>query len=152
MRKDGYLRMTRQYRDYYQRLYDLDVGLWRQLSGEEPADAAIREFLSTQQQKWFPDENYWLGVRRQNLDRALINSLISLICSSHERGVSRKIILRSILILMRTVLVNRLQEAVAQFSPDIIISTQMYPANLLAHAKKKNNFRNIPTLGIITDL
>jgi processive 1,2-diacylglycerol beta-glucosyltransferase len=91
-------------------------------------------------------------IRRQNLDRALINSLISLICSSHERGVSRKIILRSILILMRTVLVNRLQEAVAQFSPDIIISTQMYPANLLAHAKKKNNSRNIPTLGIITDL
>ncbi|HEX5056337.1 MAG TPA: glycosyltransferase [Gammaproteobacteria bacterium] len=149
--KDGYLRMARQYRDYYQKLYNLDVGLWRQLSGEEPADTAIREFLSTQQQKWFPDESHWLGVRRQNLDRALINSLISLICSSHERGVSRKIILRSILILMRTVLVNRLQERISQFMPDIIVATQMYPAGLLAQVKKKNNFRNIPTLGIITD-
>jgi processive 1,2-diacylglycerol beta-glucosyltransferase len=149
--KDGYLRMTRQYRDYYQRLYDLDEGLWRQLSGEEPADAVIREFLSTQQRKSFPEENSWLSVRRQNLDSALINSLISLICSSQERGVSRKIILRSILILMRTVLLNRLQERIAQFSPDTIIATQMYPAALLAHLKKKNNFRNIPTLGIVTD-
>lgn len=143
--KDGYLRMTLQYRDYYQRLYDLDEGLWRQLSGEEPADVPIREFLSTQQQKWFPEP----AMRRQNLDRALINSLISLICQ--ERGVSRKIILRSILILMRTVLLNRLQEEISRFSPDIIIATQMYPAALLAHLKKKNNFRNIPTLGIITD-
>jgi processive 1,2-diacylglycerol beta-glucosyltransferase len=149
--KDGYLCMARQYRDYYQRLYDLDMGLWRQLSGEEPADAAIREFLSTQQQKWFPEESHWLGVRRQNLDRALINSLISLICSSHERGMSRKIILRSILILMRTVLLNRLQERISQFSPDIIVATQMYPAALLANLKKKNTFRDIPTLGIITD-
>jgi processive 1,2-diacylglycerol beta-glucosyltransferase len=146
--KDGYLRMTRQYRDYYQRLYDLDEGLWRQLSGEEPADAAIREFLSSQQQKWFPEP----GQRRHNLDRALINTLISLICASHERAMSRKIILRSILILMRTVLLNRLQEGISQFSPDIIIATQMYPAALLAHLKKKNTFRNIPTLGIITDL
>lgn len=145
--KDGYLRMTRQYRDYYQRLYDLDEGLWRQLSGEEPADTAIREFLSSQQQKWFPET----GMRRQNLDRALINSLISLICSSPERAMSRKIILRSILILMRTVLLNRLQDGISQFSPDIIIATQMYPAALLAHLKKKNTFRNIPTLGIITD-
>jgi processive 1,2-diacylglycerol beta-glucosyltransferase len=149
--KDGYLRMARQYRDHYQRLYNLDVGLWRQLSGEEPADAAIREFLSTQQEKWFPGENHWLGVRRQNLDRALINSLISLICSPQERAVSRKIILRSILMLMRSVLVNRLQQGIAQFSPDIIIATQMYPAVLLAQMKKKNNFRNIPSLGIITD-
>ncbi|HEY3487593.1 MAG TPA: glycosyltransferase, partial [Gammaproteobacteria bacterium] len=140
----------RQYRSYYQRLYDLDEGLWRQLSGEEPADTAIKEFLSTQQEKWFPEEKNWFGMRSQNLDRALINSLISLICSPQER-VSRKIILRSILILMRTVLINRLKEKITQFSPDAIIATQMYPAALLAHLKKKNNFCAIPTFGIVTD-
>jgi processive 1,2-diacylglycerol beta-glucosyltransferase len=148
--KDGYLRMATEHPDYYQKLYDLDVGLWQQLSGEAPADPAIKAFLSDQRQRWFPERSSWFNSRGQNLDQALLNSFISLICSNQERRLHR-VILRSILLLMREVLVNRLREHIVRYEPDVAVATQMYPAALLSHLKKKQNFRHIPSVGVITD-
>jgi processive 1,2-diacylglycerol beta-glucosyltransferase len=154
--KDGYLRMATEHPDYYQKLYDLDVGLWRQLSGETPADAAIKAFLFTQRQRWFPERIHrfanrgWFNNRGQNLDRALLTTFISLIYASQERRLHR-VILRSILLLMREVLVSRLRDHVVRYSPDVVVATQMYPAALLAHLKKKPQFKQIPSVGVITD-
>ncbi|MCW8196656.1 glycosyltransferase [Proteobacteria bacterium 005FR1] len=148
--KDGYLRMATEYPDYYQKLYDLDVGLWRQLSGEAPADPAIKAFLSDQRQRWFPGRNNWFNSRGQNLDQGLLNTFISLICSNQERRLHR-VILRSILLLMREVLVSRLREHIVRYDPDVVVATQMYPAALLSNLKKKQNFRHIPSVGVITD-
>lgn len=148
--KDGYLRMATEHPDYYQKLYDLDVGLWRQLSGEAPADPSIKAFLSDQRQRWFPERSTWFNSRGQNLDQALLNTFISLICSNQERRLHR-VILRSILLLMREALVSRLREHIVRYEPDVVIATQMYPAALLSHLKKKQNFRHIPSVGVITD-
>lgn len=148
--KDGYLRMATEHPDYYQKLYDLDVGLWRQLSGEAPADTAIKNFLSDQRQRWFPEHSNWFNHRGQNLDRALLNTFITLICSNQERRLHR-VILRSVLLLMREVLVSRLREHIVRCNPDVVIATQMYPAALLANLKKKQNFKHIPSVGVITD-
>lgn len=148
--KDGYLRMATEYPDYYQKLYDLDVGLWRQLSGEAPADQAIKNFLADQRQRWFPNHSKWFNNRGQNLDRALLNTFISLLCAQQERRLHR-VILRSVLLLMREVLVSRLREKIIRYNPDVVIATQMYPAALLANLKKKQNFRYVPSIGVITD-
>lgn len=148
--KDGYLRMAIEHPDYYQKLYDLDVGLWRQLSGEAPADVAIRDFLADQRSRWFPERASWFNNRGQNLDRALLNTFITLICSPQERRLHR-VILRSILLLMREVLVSRLRDHIVRYDPDVVVATQMYPAALLAHLKKKQHFKHIPSVGVITD-
>lgn len=148
--KDGYLRMATEYPDYYQKLYDLDVGLWRQLSGEAPADGAIKAFLSDQRQRWFPDSDRWFNNRGHNLERALLNTFITLVSSTQERRLHR-VMLRSILLLVREVLVSRLRERILRCSPDVVVATQMYPAALLANLKKKQNFKHIPSVGVITD-
>src|SRR5690606_17173509 len=148
--KDGYLRMATEYPDYYQKLYDLDVGLWRQLSGEAPADAAIKAFLSDQQQRWFPERSSWFNNRSPHLDRALLNSFISLLCSPQERRL-HKVIWRSLLLPMREVLVGRLRDRILRSNPDVVVATQMYPAALLSNLKKKQNFSHIPSMGVITD-
>lgn len=148
--KDGYLRMATEHPDYYQKLYDLDVGLWRQLSGEAPADGAIKAFLADQRQRWFPESEGWFNNRGHNLDRALLNTFISLISSTQERRL-RRVMLRSILLLMREVLVSRLRERILRCNPDVVVATQMYPAALLANLKKKQDFKYIPSVGVITD-
>lgn len=145
--KDGYLRMATEYPDYYQKLYDLDVQLWRQLSGEAPADAAIKAFLVDQRQRWFPERSSWRG---QNLDRTLVNTFISLI-SSPQEGLLQRVILRSLLLLMREILVSRLREHISRWKPEVVVATQMYPAALMANLKRKQGFRHIPSVGVITD-
>lgn len=145
--KDGYLRMAIEYPDFYQKLYDLDVHVWRQLSGEEPADAEIKAFLVDQRQRWFPERSSWRG---QNLDRTLINTFITLI-STPQEGLLQRVILRSLLLLMREILVSRLRDRISRYKPEVVVATQMYPAALMANLKKKQAFRHIPSVGVITD-
>lgn len=144
--KDGYLRMAMEYPDYYQKLYDLDVHVWRQLSGEEPADPEIKAFLVDQRERWFPERSSWRG---QNLDRTLINTFITLI--SAEEGLLQRVALRSLLLLMREILGSRLRDRISRYKPDVVVATQMYPAALMANLKKKQAFRHIPSVGVITD-
>lgn len=148
--KDGYLRMTREQPDLYQKLYDLDVGFWRQLSGEERPDPTFVDFLTEQQRRWFPRELNWLPGPGRDLDQALLNSFIRLTRANYTNP-SRKIVLRSLLLLMRIVLLNRMKERIQRFAPDLIVATQMYPAALLAHLKLRGNFLHIPSVGIVTD-
>lgn len=148
--KGGYLRMTQDHPDYYQKLYDLDKGFWQQLSGEAPLDDGIKQFLADQQSHWFPRQTRWLPIGQHNLDTALVNSYVHLLVSQHEKN-SYSIILRSLLLLMRTVMLRRMKEKVESVAPDIIVATQMYPAALFSRLKLKQPFSNIPSLGILTD-
>lgn len=147
--KDGYLRMTQNQPDYYQKLYDLDKGVWEQLSGEAPLDEAMKQFLAEQQLQWFPSHTRWLPIGQHNLDIALVNCYIYLLVNQDERNYS--LILRSLLLLIRTVLLRRMKERVESIAPDVIVATQMYPAALFSRLKQKQQFCNIPSLGILTD-
>jgi UDP-N-acetylglucosamine:LPS N-acetylglucosamine transferase len=148
--KDGYLRMTQEYPDYYQKLYDLDKNVWQQLSGEVPLDDEIKQFLSDQQSAWFSHQPRWLPLGPHDLDSALVNGFIRRLVNQDEKR-SYSIVLRSLLLLMQGVLLHRLKQQVAARSPDVVVATQMYPAALFSHLKQKPPFRNIPALGILTD-
>lgn len=148
--KSSYLRMTQEYPDYYQKLYDLDKNVWQQLSGEAPLDAGVKQFLSDQQLHWFPRQSRWLPLGQHRLDTALLNSYIHLLVSQEERS-SYSIILRSLLLLIQTVLLRRMKERVEAIAPDVVVATQMYPAALFSRLKQKQQFRNIPSLGVMTD-
>ena len=148
--KDGYLRLTQNHPAWYQRLYDLDRGLLHQLSGRDPVDPGMRDFLDTQLRRWFPGEPPRLPLNRSQFDQALIRSLISLLCQKRP-PLSQKIILRSLLVLMRATLVNRMQERVEAFDPHLVVATQMYPAALWSSLREKDCFNAVPTVGVVTD-
>lgn len=148
--KDGYLRMTQEYPDYYQKLYDLDKNVWQQLSGEVPLDEKIKQFLSNQQSAWFSRQPRWQPLGPHNLDSTLVNSFIRRLVNQDEKR-SYSIILRSLLLLMQGVLLHRLKQQVAFRSPDVVVATQMYPAALFSRLKQKPPFHNIPVLGVLTD-
>src|SRR5690554_2821962 len=82
--QDGYLRMTDEYPELYQKLYDMDKGFYRQLAGKNPADRALIDFLSEQQMRWYPEVKehslFSFSAPYKNLDSALINTLINGIC------------------------------------------------------------------------
>lgn len=148
--KGGYLRMTQDYPDYYQKLYDLDKEFWQQLSGEAPLDDGIKAFLAEQQAHWFPRQAGWLPIGQHNLDTALANSYVRLLVNKDKKS-NHPIVLRSLLLLMRTVMLRRMKEQIEAAAPDVIVATQMYPAALFSQLKLKPPFDNIPTLGILTD-
>lgn len=148
---DGYLRMTSEAPALYQRLYDLDKNLYRQLSGEIPADRAITEFLTTQQQRWFPEfaARDWLAHPRRHFDRALINTLVNGVRQSHENPPNRHL-MRGLLLLIYRVLARRLRDAVIEHDADVLVATQMYPNALLRPARASGQITQ-PLIGVITD-
>lgn len=148
--KGSYLRMTQNHPDYYQKLYDLDNSVWRQLSGEAPLDAGIKQFLADQQAHWFPNQRRWLPTNRQDFDIALINGYVHLLITQAEK-TRYSLVLRSLLLLIGTVLLHRIKERVEAIAPDIVVATQMYPAALFSRLKQKPPFSEIPALGIVTD-
>lgn len=148
---DGYLRMTREQPALYQRLYDLDRNLYRQLSGEIRADGAIADFLTAQQQRWFPEyaNREWLLPPRGNFDRALINTLVNGVRQSHTSPPNRYL-MRGLLLLIYRVLARRLRDAVLERDPDVLVATQMYPNALLSPARVSGQLR-LPLIGVISD-
>jgi processive 1,2-diacylglycerol beta-glucosyltransferase len=148
---DGYLRMTDEQPELYQRLYDLDRDLYRQLSGAIPADRAIAEFLTAQQQRWFPEfaAREWLAHPRRNFDRALINTLVNGVRQSHSTPLNR-VLMQGLMLLIYRVLARRLREAVRQYAPDVLVATQMYPNALLTPTRLAGQLPQ-PLIGVITD-
>ena len=148
--KGGYLCLTQDHPDYYQKLYDLDKNFWQQLSGEAPLEEGMKQFLAEQQLQRFPSQNRWLPIGQQNFDSALLNSYVHLLVNQDERH-HYSIILRSLLLLIRTVLLRRMKEHLETIAPDVVVATQMYPAALFSRLKQKSQFSAIPSLGILTD-
>jgi processive 1,2-diacylglycerol beta-glucosyltransferase len=148
---DGYLRMTEEQPELYQRLYDLDRDLYRQLSGSLPADQVIAEFLAAQQQRWFPGfaVRDWLAQPRRNFDRALLNTLVNGVRQSHKTHWDR-ILMHGLVFLIYRVLARRLREAVRQRRPDVLVATQMYPNALLSPARLAGHLPQ-PLIGVMTD-
>ncbi|MCK9469190.1 MAG: hypothetical protein M0Q49_07210 [Porticoccaceae bacterium] len=148
---DGYLRMTREQPALYQRLYDLDHNLYRQLCGEIPADRAIADFLTDQQRQWFPEfaTREWYSRPRVNFDQALLNTLVNGVRRSYTMPPNRYL-MRGLLLLIYRVLARRLRDAVSERQADILVATQMYPNALLSPARKTGQLCQ-PLIGVITD-
>lgn len=148
---NGYLRMIAERPALYQRLYDMDRGLYRQLSGELPADADIAEFLAEEQRRSFPElaGRSRLVAAHRNLDTALLNTLVNGVRES-RRSPRNHLVMKGLLRLIYRMLARRLEEAVRSRGPDVLIATQMYPAALLRHAIESGDLRQ-SLIGVITD-
>lgn len=151
--QDGYLRMTAEHPDLYQKLYNLDSNLYRQLAGKIPADQTLVDFLTEQQQRSYPEEFerslFFLPVYYKNLDGALLNTFINGIRNRHKTPAGR-LLLQGLLALIFRILSARLKKFVSDYNPDCIVATQMYPNALLARAIKKGTITK-PVIGVLTD-
>lgn len=151
--QDGYLRMTAEQPELYQKLYDMDKNFYRQLAGKIPADQNLIDFLREQQLRSFPDvverSRFSLPAHYKSLDSALINTLINSIgnCSKIPAG---RLLTQGLLALIYNILATRLRKFVNEYQPDVLIATQMYPNALLSHSIQKGLIKQ-PVIGVLTD-
>lgn len=151
--QDGYLRMTAEHPDLYQKLYNLDNNVYRQLAGKIPADPRLVDFLTDQQQRSYPEEfersAFFLPVYYKNLDGALLNTFINGIRNRNKTPAGR-LLLQGLLALIFRILSARVKKFVSDYNPDCIVATQMYPNALLARYIKKGSITK-PVIGVLTD-
>ena len=151
--KDGYLRMTAEHPELYQKLYDMDKDLYRQLAGKTPPDKELVDFLTEQQHRWYPDVNehslFSFSNSYKNLDSALINTLINGICY-RPRFPAGRLVLQGLLGLVYSILASRLKNYVTSYAPDLLVATQMYPNALLSRSIQKGVVTQ-PIIGVPTD-
>jgi UDP-N-acetylglucosamine:LPS N-acetylglucosamine transferase len=151
--QDGYLRMTSEQPDLYQKLYDLDKNLYRQLAGNIPADKNLIDFLAEQQRRYFPEvferSRFSLPVFYKSLDSALFNTLINGICNRNKMSAGH-LLMQGLLRLIYSIMSSRLKKYVHVYAPDCLIATQMYPNALLARSIEKGAITQ-PVIGVLTD-
>lgn len=151
--QDGYLRMTAEHPELYQKLYDMDKDFYRQLGGKIPADARLVDFLAEQQTRWYPEvaerSLFSFSTPYNNLDSALLNTLINGICNRTKIPAGR-LLLQGLLGLIYSILATRLKNYVNSYAPDLLIATQMYPNALLSRAIQKGTITQ-PIIGVLTD-
>lgn len=151
--QDGYLRMTAEHPELYQKLYNLDNNLYRQLAGKTPADQVLIDFLTEQQRRSYPEEFersiFSLPAAYKNLDGALLNTLINGICNRNKTPAGR-LLLHGLLGLIFRILSSRVKKFVTDYAPDCIVATQMYPNALLSRYIQKGVITQ-PIIGVLTD-
>ncbi len=151
--QDGYLRMTAEHPELYQKLYNLDNNLYRQLAGKIPADQTLVDFLTEQQRRSYPEEfersAFSLPVYYKNLDGALLNTFINGVCNRNKTPAGR-LLLQGLLALIFRILSARVKKFVNDYNPDCIVATQMYPNALLSRYVKKGIVTK-PIIGVLTD-
>jgi len=151
--QEGYLRMTAEQPDLYQKLYDLDKNFYRQLAGKIPADENLVDFLEEQQHRSFPEvvehSRFSLPVFHKNFDSALFNTLINSICNRNKIPAGR-LLTQGLLGLIYNIMSWRLKKFIVEYEPDCLIATQMYPNALLSRSIEKGLITQ-PVIGVLTD-
>ncbi|MCE3252236.1 MAG: hypothetical protein K0Q67_1246 [Cellvibrio sp.] len=151
--KNGYLHMTAEQPDLYQKLYDLDKNFYRQLAGKIPADQRLVDFLEAQQKRFFPEvverSQFSLPDYYKSLDSALFNTLVNSICNRNRIPAGR-LLVQGLLGLIYSIMSSRLKKFVTDYSPDFLIATQMYPNALLSRSIQKGVITQ-PVIGVLTD-
>lgn len=151
--QDGYLRMTAEQPDLYQKLYDMDKDFYRQLAGKIPADQRLIDFLDEQQSRSFPEicerSRFSLPIYYKSLDSALFNTLINGVCNRNRIPVGR-LLTQGLLALIFSILSSRLKKYVNEYAPDFLVATQMYPNALLSRSIQKGVITQ-PVIGVLTD-
>jgi len=151
--QDGYLRMTSEQPELYQKLYDMDKNIYSQLAGKIPADKNLIDFLEEQQRRYFPEvlgkSLIPLPALYKSFDSTLLNTLINCICNRDKIPAGR-LLTQGLLKQIYNILATRLKNFVNQYQPDVLIATQMYPNALLSRSIQKGLIKQ-PVIGVLTD-
>ncbi len=145
-----YLKLVQEYPALYERLYQLDERTWRQILQSEdgpPADVMeVLELISDIASKSVAQTS---GVQYAT-DRLLLSMLYTSLpydrASLGGNGIrARLALIKWSWLRMR----KRLSAMAATFSPDLIVSTQMIPAAMIASLRGRRI--DVPHVGVLTD-
>jgi processive 1,2-diacylglycerol beta-glucosyltransferase len=146
--KDGYLQIATEHPEIYDQLYHSDT--WHQLLGKERLPASFAEVLDKICMRWFPPNKNWLTSRTDNMDQALLVTLLDML-TGRTSPKPDKLIRSGILMWIRALLLRRLKSELVRFEPDVIIATQVYLSSLMNVVKRRGDFSKTPTLAVLTD-
>jgi len=146
-----YLRLVQEYPELYERIYHLDEQTWRQiLQSEAGPPAEVLEVLERISRIAASTVAEASGGQYAS-DRLLLSMLYtSLPYDSASLGGNG---VRARLAIMKWSwmrLNKRLESIVADYAPDVIVSTQMIPAAMIAALKKRGRL-SVPLVGVLTD-
>ncbi len=144
--KDGYLQIATEHPEIYDQLYHARTK--QQLLGKEPLPPSFAEVLDKLVTRWFPKR--WFAPRTRNIDQAVLVTLLDML-TGRVSSVPDTLIRSGLLLWIRSLLLRRLKTELARFEPDIVIATQVYLAALMMVVKRRGDFIDTPTLGVLTD-
>lgn len=146
-----YLRLVQEYPALYERLYQLDEHTWRQiLESETGPPAAVMEVLELISQIAAAAVAEVKGAQYAT-DRLLLSLLYTAL--PYDRTSLAGNGVRARLALMKWSwlrLRKRLESVVTAYAPDVIVSTQMIPAAMVASLKRHGRLK-VPLIGVLTD-
>lgn len=146
-----YLRLVQEYPALYERLYQLDEQTWRQiLESEAGPPAAVMEVLELISQIAASAVAEVKGAQYAS-DRLLLSLLFTAL--PYDRTSLAGNGVRARLALMKWSwlrLRKRLESIVTAYAPDVVVSTQMIPAAMVASLKRRGRL-NVPLIGVLTD-
>lgn len=146
-----YLRLVQEYPALYERLYQLDEHTWRQiLESEAGPPAAVMEVLELISQIAAGAVAEARGVQYAS-DRLLLSLLYTALPYDRTSLAGNGVRARLALMKWSWLRLNkRLESIVNAYVPDVIVSTQMIPAAMVASLKRRGRL-NVPLIGVLTD-
>lgn len=146
-----YLRLVQEYPELYERLYQLDEHTWRQiLESEAGPPAAVLDVLELISQIAASTVAEAKGAQYAS-DRLLLSMLYTAL--PYDRTSLAGNGVRARLAIMKWSwlrLSKRLESLVDAYAPDVIVSTQMIPAAMIASLKRRRRL-HVPLMGVLTD-
>jgi processive 1,2-diacylglycerol beta-glucosyltransferase len=147
-----YLQLVTEHPELYERLYRLDEHTWRQIleseSGPPRPVLEVLQLISGLAEAAVP------SIPRGG-PYASDRLLLSLLCAAlpYEADSLAGNGVRARLAVMKWAwlrLIRRLEPAVRDFAPDVVISTQMIPSAMVSHLKRRGKI-DVPMIGVVTD-
>jgi processive 1,2-diacylglycerol beta-glucosyltransferase len=147
-----YLTLVQNFPDLYERLYHLDEHTWRQIlqseSGPPPAVLEVLELISAIARKAVTTAP---RGGRHGSDRMLLSLLSASLPYDGDSLAGNGVRARLALIKWSWLrLIRRLEPAIEEFAPHVIISTQMIPSAMACWLKRRGRL-NVPLIGVTTD-
>lgn len=146
--KDGYLDAVTHYPTLYDQLYRYDTEQWREFFRHPEVPEVLEKVIRNALDTWFPQRGKF-PARGANLDQTLFLNLVG----GFEPGPVNQsnLVRRGLLIWLHSRLARRLRQRLYRFRPDVIVSSQMMPAAVLAAVRRRGEFVDTPAVAVLTD-
>jgi processive 1,2-diacylglycerol beta-glucosyltransferase len=149
---ETYLQLVIEHPELYERLYRLDEHTWRQILESESGPPApvleVLQLISGIAESAVP--SIPRGGRYAS-DRMLLSLLCAALPYDADSLAGNGV--RARLAVMKWAwlrLIRRLEPAISEFAPDVILSTQMIPAAMVSYLKRRGKI-DAPLVGVVTD-
>ncbi len=146
--QEGYLDVVTGQPRLYDRLYHFDAAQWRAFFRNPDISDALDAVFERGLQRWFPQRGRF-PARGANLEQTLLLQIVATL--RRNTVIGGNLVRRSLILWLHRLLMKRLKQRILDFSPDVVISTQMHPTSLLSALRRNGEMNDIPAVAVLTD-